>query len=177
MHFVGNLCRSGASIWKVCRTPKMQLLILKLPPVRLTCTGKMAALTPLLVPFMLEILNTTIGAQKRVCRMVWATWYPPNINWSHHNTSTILSTSVSFSINHVLLLHIDMFHPAMQNTIVHSSDNGSMANTGWFFWLVPPRKVLSMELVPSNSKKWISSSKIEMSLLKKWKFKSKPVRP
>ena len=25
--------------------------------------------------------------------------------------------------------------------------------TGWFFWLVPPRKVLSMELVPPNRKK------------------------
>ena len=44
------------------------------------------------------------------------------------------------------------------------------------FWLVPPRKVLSMELVPPNSKKMKSSSKLEISLLKKWKSKSKPVR-
>ena len=29
--------------------------------------------------------------------------------------------------------------------------------TGWFFWLVPPRKVLSMELVPPNRKKWPST--------------------
>ena len=29
--------------------------------------------------------------------------------------------------------------------------------TGWFFWLVPPRKVLSMELVPPNRKKWLST--------------------
>ena len=30
-------------------------------------------------------------------------------------------------------------------------------STGWFFWLVPPRKVLSMELVPPNRKKWPST--------------------
>ena len=30
-------------------------------------------------------------------------------------------------------------------------------NTGWFFWLVPPRKFLSMELVPPNRKKWPST--------------------
>ena len=29
--------------------------------------------------------------------------------------------------------------------------------TGWFFWLVPPRKVLSMELVPPNRKNWLST--------------------
>ena len=29
--------------------------------------------------------------------------------------------------------------------------------TGWFFLLVPPRKVLSMELVPPNRKKWLST--------------------
>ena len=29
--------------------------------------------------------------------------------------------------------------------------------TGCFFQLVPPRKVLSMELVPPNSKKWLST--------------------
>ena len=49
-------------------------------------------------------------------------------------------------------------------------------HTGWFFLMVPPRKVLSMELVPPNSKKMKSSSKLEISLLKKWKSKSKPVR-
>ena len=48
---------------------------------------------------------------------------------------------------------------------------------GDFFWLVPPRKVLSMELVPPNSEKILSSSKIAISPLKKWKFKSEPVRP
>ena len=31
------------------------------------------------------------------------------------------------------------------------------ADTGCFFRLVPPRKVLSMELVPPNSKKWLST--------------------
>ena len=33
-------------------------------------------------------------------------------------------------------------------------------NTGWVFWLVPPRKVLSMELVPPNREKWLSSPKV-----------------
>ena len=32
-----------------------------------------------------------------------------------------------------------------------------ISSTGCFFQLVPPRKVLSMELVPPNSKKWVST--------------------
>ena len=33
-------------------------------------------------------------------------------------------------------------------------------NTGWFFSLVPPRKVLSMELVPPNREKLLSSPRM-----------------
>ena len=44
-----------------------------------------------------------------------------------------------------------------------------MYTTGCFFWLVLPRKVLSMELVPPNTEKWLSSSKRAIYLLKKVK--------
>ena len=33
-------------------------------------------------------------------------------------------------------------------------------DTGWVFSLVPPRKVQSMELVPPNREKWLSSPKV-----------------
>ena len=42
-------------------------------------------------------------------------------------------------------------------------------HTGCFFWLVLPRKVLSMELVPPNIEKWLSSLKIAIYLPKKVK--------
>ena len=50
-------------------------------------------------------------------------------------------------------------------------------NTGWFFSLVPPRKVLSMELVPPNREKWLSLQRWQKTLLKKWKSKSEFVKP
>ena len=49
--------------------------------------------------------------------------------------------------------------------------------TGWFFSLVPPRKVLSMELVPPNREKWLSLQRWQKTLLKKWKSKSEFVKP
>ena len=42
-------------------------------------------------------------------------------------------------------------------------------HTGWPFWLVPPRKVLSIELVPSNREKLQSSSKMAKIPTKKVK--------
>ena len=42
-------------------------------------------------------------------------------------------------------------------------------HTGWFFWLVPPRKVLSMELVPPNREKLLSS--LEMAKIPTKKVK------
>ena len=44
-------------------------------------------------------------------------------------------------------------------------------NTGCLFWLVPPRKVLSMELVPPNREKWLSSPKMAKILTKKVKVR------
>ena len=41
--------------------------------------------------------------------------------------------------------------------------------TGWFFWLVPPRKVLSMELVPPKREKWLSLPKMAKIPTKKVK--------
>ena len=52
-----------------------------------------------------------------------------------------------------------------------------LRNTGWVFSLVPPRKVLSMELVPPNREKWLSLSKLAKILLKKWKSKSESAIP
>ena len=45
---------------------------------------------------------------------------------------------------------------------------------GFFYWSRP--KSPSMELVPPKSEKLLSSPKIAISLLKKWKSKSEPVR-
>ena len=42
-----------------------------------------------------------------------------------------------------------------------------MGHTGCLFWLVPPRKVLSMELVPPNREKWLVDWRWQKSLLKK----------
>ena len=42
-------------------------------------------------------------------------------------------------------------------------------HTGWPFWLVPPRKVLSIELVPSNREKLQSSAKMAKIPTKKVK--------
>ena len=36
----------------------------------------------------------------------------------------------------------------------------NLDDTGWVFSLVPPRKVLSIELVPPNREKWLSSPKV-----------------
>ena len=41
--------------------------------------------------------------------------------------------------------------------------------TGWVFSLVPPRKILSMELVPPNREKWLSSQKLAKILTKRVK--------
>ena len=48
--------------------------------------------------------------------------------------------------------------------ILHTGEN-----TGWFFLLVPPRKVLSMELVPPNREKLLSSPKMAKIPTKKVK--------
>ena len=76
----------------------------------------------------------------------------------------------------------------MTNSMMNSATNSvtnlmmiSMTNsTGWVFWLVPPRNVLSMELVPTNSEKMtkfaedsnIPTKKVIflLSFSKKWGF-------
>ena len=59
---------------------------------------------------------------------------------------------------------INLMMNSMMNSVTNSVTNLmmiSMTNsTGWVFWLVPPRKVLSMELVPPNREKWLSLPKL-----------------
>ena len=45
------------------------------------------------------------------------------------------------------------------------------------FWLVPPRKVLSMDLVPPKKEKIIKFAEDGKNPYKKWRSKSKYVRP
>ena len=79
-------------------------------------------------------------------------------NWRHFKANWTLKILL-FCFNLWLQLSEVLHFVALWLNSYHLAEviKFSQIRTGWFFWLVPPRKVLSMELVPPNRKKWPST--------------------
>ena len=68
-------------------------------------------------------------------------------------------------------IFIYYIQPNKDHRSISIQPNRDPRSTGWFFWLVPPRKVLSVELVPPNREKWLSSLEMAKILTKKVKVR------
>ena len=101
-----------------------------------------------------KVKNATFVTMHLLIQAIWGLIWKHTVEVSQTNATSVTMHLPKHTILRLIWKHTD---------------------TGWFFLLVTPRKVLNMELVPPKSEK--SSPKIAISHLKMWKSKSEPVRP